>query len=695
MRRRLLPTLVAGLALLLAACSGPSSTPTEEVVVADRTHVVDDATTSALVAYETDGTLRFDEETALLASLVVGDVLVAGPIAGTAQSGFLRKVDAIENDGGDVLLRTSQAMLTETFVRAEATFATELRPDMVTSSTRHLEGLSLATAGDAEFAPGRLGPQSEHHDFMVSFDEVLVEQDGVTVSVDGAFTFDSEITFNLDIDGTVLPPEVWVELFELYITLEEHAEINLTAEAELTFEHEIPLVTFQIASIEFLVGPVPVVLSVDLTLFLGADGEIFARVTTGATQDASLDAGGRYSRAGGWEGIWEPESSFEFTPPTFEATARARAFVGARLAAGLYGENGAAGTITTRAFLEGEANVPADPLWCIYAGLEATYGYQISLPVIGDLAEHEEPLAGLRDELACADNAPPEVSIVSPLDGETFDEAADWVYAATASDREMEGEPTVSWTIDGEIATPGVFDVRTLCPGDHTLVATARDASGATSDDAVTITIVNRVPMVSIDGVSPSSIGEGNSVRFAGSVVDPTCDDPDGTAVDPDRLTWTVQDGFGGSGATLLTSFGSQGSKEVELAYMDDGGATGSDSATVDVGAFDPDAPPVVAIVAPQDGRRYDVGEAQDGVYQIAVTGEASGSVADADMIWSYRNADAGGAFTQFGTGPDATLAFDAPPGLRTLEIRLHVDGEPIADPSAQTITVVVEPLPL
>jgi hypothetical protein len=107
-------------------------------------------------------------------------------------------------------------------------------------------------------------------------------------------------------------------------------------------------------------------------------------------------------------------------------------------------------------------------------------------------------------------NAPPEVSISSPLDGATFDSGATINFSGTASDPE-DGDLTSSmvWTsnIDGQIGTGGSFST-TLSDGIHTITASVTDSSGASSSDSVNITVgTPPVPVgPSVDSIEPSSL---------------------------------------------------------------------------------------------------------------------------------------------------------------------------------------------
>ncbi|MDZ7802242.1 MAG: PKD domain-containing protein [Trueperaceae bacterium] len=680
--RRWLPIVTSVLPLiLLAACGTGGSGPDEqEVVVPDTTKIVDDDTADALTAVEADGTLRFARETDVLASLQEEDVLVAGIVEGAAPDGFLRTVTDIDAQGsGEVVLQTEQATLTQAIDHADIEFRRQLEADDVANTQSHVGGAQfVAQQGDKPFG--------------LDMSEVLVSVEDAQVRVDGEVDAAAELIFELSIDKSQpLKPKTWVRRFEAAAALEEEIDLTLSAEGTIDRSAEKELKTLNIASIEFLIGPVPVVIAADLTFFLQFDGTLTAEVTTRVAQSASLQVGGRYRRSDGWSGINETHSSFTHDVPTFEASAEARVAAGSRVAVGLYGEQGAAGTITGRAFLDAEAQTRGFPLWCVYGGLNASYGYQVSVPVIDvQLASYDEVFAELREEIACADNNAPDIAIVDPSDGETFPEATDIAFEADASD--AEGDPSVSWRVEGRdpSGSGATFTVNDLCPGDHTVTATATDAQGATASAQVTVTITNAAPEVTIVE-APDRVGEGNDAAFRGTATDPTCEDPEGTQVNLDRLVWDLEDGLGGSGAGILASFTAQGSKTVTLSYQDQHGATAQDTTTVEVGPFDPNADPVVTIREPNEGRRYDLLPTTDPCHRIEVEAQASASVDDSDLIWSY---DLGAGTVDFGTGRQATLELSCNDvaigsGFHALDLRVRAEGETADSASAAVETAV------
>ncbi len=98
---------------------------------------------------------------------------------------------------------------------------------------------------------------------------------------------------------------------------------------------------------------------------------------------------------------------------------------------------------------------------------------------------------------ASGGNSPPEVKILSPLDGGTYSLGAGLIgfyFDAVATDRE-DGPLPVTWTsdLDGVVTSPAGLRF-----GRHVLRAAATDSGGLTDSVAITITVESRRPQVKI-----------------------------------------------------------------------------------------------------------------------------------------------------------------------------------------------------
>lgn len=130
-------------------------------------------------------------------------------------------------------------------------------------------------------------------------------------------------------------------------------------------------------------------------------------------------------------------------------------------------------------------------------------------------------------------NSPPEVTIVSPTGGETFQAGSLVEFVAVARDMEdPEEELTIFWNSvqDGELGTRppdsnGNVYLATaeLSGGNHTIILTAIDSAGASARDQVDLWIEGVVgaPTAEITGPADgSTFVEGDGVTFVGLATD-------------------------------------------------------------------------------------------------------------------------------------------------------------------------------
>ena len=198
-------------------------------------------------------------------------------------------------------------------------------------------------------------------------------------------------------------------------------------------------------------------------------------------------------------------------------------------------------------------------------------------------------------------NAPPVVNITAPEDGAGFVPDDQVTFTGTASDLEdVDLSAGIDWTsnLDGPLGT-GASIPSTLSSGTHTVTASVTDAGGKSATDQITVT-VNAAPTVAItspqeDGITVQS---GDVVTFAGSAMDLE----DGDLSPSIQWSSSIDDAIG-TGASINVSTLSTGVHTITASVADTGGRTAIDSITITV-----NAPPVVAITAPEDDASFFAG---------------------------------------------------------------------------------------
>jgi hypothetical protein len=386
---------------VIAACGGDDGDDGDEVVVPDSTVVLDGETLGALESVSDDlVSFHFARSTAALDRVDAGDIIVADVYEPLLPVGALRRVERVERAGG-VELTTAPASLADAIESGAIHETVELRSDDV-------RALRLPGGVHPE-----VGPTGLHFGLN---DVVLFDGDGSDATTDdqvvmnGNIAIEPDLDFVLDIDGFHLSEA------SIAVVGEVSGNVNIDARREATLPGEpMTLATIELVPITFFVGPVPVVITSDVDLLVGAEGKVTARMNLGFQADIDGKLGfGLESGSFGPIAEIAPSGSLELQSFDDGVVGTARLFAGPRVNFGLYGMN--AGHVTMKVYSEAEVDAAADPWWCLSAGLEGSAGVDISIEigfwifddiVSIDLIDYETPPLTESVSLGCADGPAP------------------------------------------------------------------------------------------------------------------------------------------------------------------------------------------------------------------------------------------------------------------------------------------------
>ncbi len=255
--------------------------------------------------------------------------------------------------------------------------------------------------------------------------------------------------------------------------------------------------------------------------------------------------------------------------------------------------------------------------------------------------------------LACNDtgvkvyNTPPGVSIVTPLDGQSFGPGELVEFYGVAED--SQDDPTsllISWasSLDGELGadppdSEGTVYLATtaLTGGDHAITLTAVDTSGESASTSIAISVAEGSssvgsPTVVLVGPSEGSTYlEGESVTFVGAVTDPDQSWDTLTARLTSDVDGTFWEGNPDSGGTVSVPWDglSVGTHTVTLQAEDQDGNVGSDTVAFDIGE---DGRPSATIVSPSSGETFGLGES---VVLEGLVSDAESDTETLSVTWS------------------------------------------------------------
>jgi hypothetical protein len=602
--------IVFALTVVMVACGGDGQKPPPggEVIIPETTKVVDSATRAALTHFDLDsGIMRFSANTPFLQNLRLDDVLVSEPSA-AAPYGYLRKVKAIRQEGGEVVLETTQANITDAVTKGGFTVEGDFEVEDVVATVVHLQGVTAEAAPLSDAIAPQVGV-GDNYRFRVGFNEVALDVGEGDVKV--KLTLQGELFFNagwgvhLNIEPCFDVPPVCVDSFEAKIGFEEHFKVTFAGEANAKLTKEIKVASYYFKPLVFFIGPVPVVVNPVVEVFIGATGEVKLSFHYGVTQSAHAIVGSRWTPKGGWKDITgfglklEGHDQFKL-----DATMSAKAYARALASLKFYDLAGPALGLVLGA--EIDVAIPRNPTWVARGGIEGYLAFVVGLPVLGTLKEYRATLFNESFELARAANQAPKFSNVTS--GTTRVDLGRPLYIGPHSGlvrgyfevMDPEGDPitlTATSAKDGTVTLPQANYVFTT-PGTRTWTVTARDPHGASASITLRFEAVNAPPVVY------TTVGSNEVPATVEYFISARAYDPNSGDLACDRLAWNVSapdlvtpsSSAGGCAATVV--FGEQGTRTVNVTATDPLGASTSKTLTIYVGPPPPNPAPRITAFA-------------------------------------------------------------------------------------------------
>jgi len=377
----------------------------DEIIIGENTKAMSiDARSSILALDTSDFSFTINSSSDFLNSLTVGDIIVDST-SSQAPNGYMRKIISIDNNGGDKILRTEQALLYEAIQQASFSFSTG---DLKMSDIQYME-----------LAPGikfKENPDNKFRAFEFEYSHQFgTAENGVHISGETYFdlNFFWDFEWTLMPDGDLIPFNV--DLLEAGIEFEQGGSINI--EGNGNYDNDVQ---FRFASIKYtpwviMVGDIPLVFVPTVEFYINVKGEITAAITTGATETYNNRLGIKYENSN-WSGIGEDDFEHTFIVPSVISNANIETGIGPRAALLLYGLAGP--TVGIKAYSEIESELLANQNFNIdfNLGLKGTAGAVLTvfgIDIINkqmDLFDHPINLYHIED--GTTDES---ISITSPI----------------------------------------------------------------------------------------------------------------------------------------------------------------------------------------------------------------------------------------------------------------------------------------
>ncbi|MCH8995229.1 MAG: PQQ-binding-like beta-propeller repeat protein [Chloroflexi bacterium] len=347
----------------------------DDAQVPETTKVLDEATMQHLVRQE-GSTYYFDPAAAVVAALQPGNVIVSA-----VGDGLLRKVSAVDVSEQEIAVETTDATLEDAIERGTFVFSEE---DSALGGLQ--SSLALTPQGNVTCVINELR-------CTVPLNVDL--GDGITIS--GTTSFDADPDIAVSFDGwdwscLCFP----VQELRAIATFQVDTEMTVFAGAQFSLTEEITIPAVTRRWVVFI-GPVPVLLELELAVNVGITGQAEAGIESHLSLQNTFTVGGHYLRGSGWNDIINYDRTFSASDPDVTAGGQVRAYVKPVLTGKVYSVPGPYFRV------EGYLRLNVDPLqtpwWTLYGGLSAAAGLEtevFGLTVVDftlPLWEREWPLA--------------------------------------------------------------------------------------------------------------------------------------------------------------------------------------------------------------------------------------------------------------------------------------------------------------
>lgn len=282
-----------------------------------------------------------------------GEIIVASSTAATP-NGLLAKVVSVDKAAdGTATVTTAPAKLTEAAQSGSINVPITLSAADVQPAGRRLAAREATSAAGAEPLNQRI---SKHFSCSGS----------VGASITGSVSISPEFELNASWNVFRGVEEV---TFTGGVTEDASLRAAIDAQASCLLS-PTPLLAnpIRFRPIVFMAGPVPIVITPELQLYLDASGEVKASVAVEARQKAEATAGLRW-KDGAVSPIAKLGNTFTYTPPTPTASLSLEAGVAPKFSFLLYGVAGP--RLDTRLHVRLHADPNANPAWTLRAGITA------------------------------------------------------------------------------------------------------------------------------------------------------------------------------------------------------------------------------------------------------------------------------------------------------------------------------------
>ncbi len=321
--------------------------------------------------------------------------LIDSPPSAAAPQGALLAITAVKPAGtGKVQVDTRPATISELLGQTWANIKTALDPHKI-QVTPKVKDLKVSYVPKPDGGSG-----SASATLKLDANDTVPLPGGSTAALTGSLELDPSVVFSYQGSHGILAPEQAKVGFDLGAHADWHLTAALTGS---TGPVRIPVATLT-ATPTVMVGALPVVITLNLTVYaeVSADGTV--SVDVGQTIDGTWAIHADYTKAAGWHSVTDPISTV-VTPvkATFTGSASVRSALVAEGSVALYDALGVKATVKPylRAQVQGTVTVAVDSSGAkptidgsggLYGGLDVDGAVLARIAILGTpLAEKDVP----------------------------------------------------------------------------------------------------------------------------------------------------------------------------------------------------------------------------------------------------------------------------------------------------------------